>query len=272
AVLWPVNAYAKVSRKAADPAVNPKLDGTYFNIYMRCTGWWPFGNDRAKDHARGRDDYDAIPLRFLLESPGLKDTVDCEYVGGRDCRVLHRTVGPVRDDAWLDAGRRYTLVRRRLVRGALEVLFENDLFVEVADGAWLPRRVRQRVLVQTDKPDEPRVEADATFTADEIAADPPAIEKLFDFSPPPASIVTDSDAEKAEMTGGAVQPTFDDLLEVARHHLILSRPMEARDARPLWRHRPSNLATLSLLVGAIAMTLALCVSRRWLASIRGPHL
>jgi len=209
----------------ADPSLNRKLDDAYFNVYMRCIGWWPPLGGPLIAGPGALEKEPLVPIAAFLEMPDLKIVDDHAVVRGRRCCHIMRETTSHADEVWLDVERSYTLIERRLkfVEPPLEVRFANQEFVEVLNGAWLPRRVRQQVWRRNNGAGERKILSDATFTVSEIKANSGKIDELFVFEPPPGAIVADWDARTLSFMPGSAECQLNRLAHTARRRLVVSR-------------------------------------------------
>lgn len=214
-VFWPVNCNAQISAKASDPFSNDKLESTFVNIYMRCSGWWPPGSESDSPWDVPRGPFYCAPC-FALGSRSASVDGELAVVRGRLCAVVTSPRPDGKDTFWLDAQRDFVLVQRcsSFADELTQLSTYNDDFEEVAPGAWLPRRVRQTVASRERIGDSYHVKSDAVFSARHIEINVP-VEQRFRFTAPAGAIVHNWDTGKVDRSPGG-KSVLDNLVRIAK--------------------------------------------------------
>ncbi|MFV0445929.1 MAG: hypothetical protein ACK5Q5_20310 [Planctomycetaceae bacterium] len=172
-------------------AVSPYCDKARINVLYESIGWWPPGDASPRPTSHG------VPVFIVdvVSHPQFALTGEIELIDGHQCEIASI---PSVVSLWYDPT--LNVIRKRVDRYHVDYqsdpVIGEDLFsrfVEVAPGVWLPSEIQRRVIGR----------GHTSVLTVTYAVNEATNAGLFDFEPPPGTLVYDRDTDTAyQLPGG----------------------------------------------------------------------
>jgi hypothetical protein len=133
---WPNARYFEEQRLVTGQELSRHFSN---NPFIVATGWWPPQSAWPVPHLRPDVPFGLVDVA-RSDTYSLSDRED--FVDGRWCHVLE---SPGHDRIWLDCRQGFVVARRELLdpsSGASSAVYHLEDYRQVAEGAWLPARIR----------------------------------------------------------------------------------------------------------------------------------